>query len=80
MSEQDYIEGSRGVWINLLRQCVKELGVEDIEAEKAQWLIERQETLAMLRQVCEEHGDNDWSDNLHLSDVIDKHLWKYLEK
>lgn len=32
----------------------------------------------MLRQVCDEFGDNDWPDNLHLADVIEKHLWDEL--
>lgn len=40
---------------------------------------ERDETIAMLRHVCEEHGDNDWPDNLHLADVIEKHLWRNLD-
>ena len=39
---------------------------------------ERRETIAMLRQVCEEFGDNEWPDNLHLADIIEKHLWRHL--
>ena len=33
----------------------------------------------MLRQVCAKYGDNDWPDNLHLADVIEKHLLRNLE-
>ena len=33
-----------------------------------------------LRRLCADHGDNDWPDNLHLADALDKHLGKYLEK
>lgn len=40
---------------------------------------ERSATVAILRQVCTSHGDNDWRDNLHLADVIEKHLWPTLE-
>lgn len=29
---------------------------------------------AMLRIECEDLGDNEWSDSLHLADVIEKHL------
>lgn len=41
---------------------------------------ERSAAVAMLRQVCAAHGDNDWSDNLHLADVLEKHLWRHLEQ
>lgn len=36
------------------------------------------EIRAQLRSVCEDFGDNDWDDNLHLGDVIDKHLTRHL--
>lgn len=47
-------------------------------AGQAAWLIEREEAVARLRWLCEEFGDQDWDDNLHLADVIDKHLGRYL--
>ena len=39
---------------------------------------ERLEAVAALRRICSEHGDNDWSDDLNLSDVIEKHLARHL--
>ena len=78
MTEQDYIEGSRRAHINMLMYCLQALGVDGPEVEKARWIVERQETVAKLRQICESHGDNDWEDNLNLADVIEKHLWKHL--
>lgn len=39
---------------------------------------ERQETIKSLRGLCKDFGDNDWPDDLHLADVIEKHLGKYL--
>ena len=39
---------------------------------------ERQETIRTLRGLCKDFGDNNWPDNLHLGDVIEKHLGKYL--
>src|SRR4029077_15273959 len=36
--------------------------------------IPRGAVVKMLRMVCEEFGDNDWPDNLHQADVIEKHL------
>jgi len=38
-----------------------------------------EETRAALRRVCEEHGDNDWRDDLHLADVVEKHLGRHLD-
>lgn len=39
---------------------------------------ERQEAIVILRSLCEEFGDNDWGDDLHLADIIDKHLRRHL--
>lgn len=39
---------------------------------------ERAETIFILRIICKDHGDNDWEDDLHLADIIDKHLGKHL--
>jgi hypothetical protein len=33
----------------------------------------------MLRRVCAKFGDNDWSDDLRLADVLEKHLLRHLE-
>jgi len=33
----------------------------------------------MLRMVCDDHGDNDWSNELHLADVVEKHLANHLD-
>jgi hypothetical protein len=46
----------------------------------ATFSVEREESVAMLRTVCTNFGDNDWPDDLHLADVIEKHLWRHLEK
>ena len=40
---------------------------------------ERREAIMMLRQVCKYFGDNEWSDELHMADIIEKHLWNHLE-
>ena len=72
----EYELGKKAVWLNLLRQALANLGSD--EKALASWTIERAETVAMLRSICAEHGDNDWSDSLHLADVIDKHLGRHL--
>jgi hypothetical protein len=40
---------------------------------------ERKETINVLREICEYYGDNDWPDNLHLADIIEKHLFRHLD-
>lgn len=39
---------------------------------------ERESVIRLLREACEEYGDNDWPDTLHLRDVLEKHLLDYL--
>lgn len=46
---------------------------------QARWVSEREQAVAILRQVCEKHGDNEWDETLHLADVVEKHLWRHLE-
>lgn len=33
----------------------------------------------VVRDLCEEFGDTDWDESLHLADVIDRHLGRYLK-
>ena len=41
---------------------------------------ERKETVQMLRNICGEYGDNDWTDDLHLADVLRRHLFNYIDE
>jgi len=70
--------GYRAAMTETLRLAVLALGYEGTRHEA--WILEREATVAMLRIVCAEHGDNDWPNDLHLADVIEKHLERYLEK
>lgn len=79
MSEQDYVEGSRRAWLSILQLALRHLEIDDVEAGKARWVSERQEIIAKLREICKRYGDNDWPDDLHLADVIEKHLYDHLE-
>lgn len=78
MSEQDWNQGYKAAWRSMLEQACRNLGVDDPEAGKARWISERESAIAVLRQVCEHHGDNDWDDTLNLYDIIEKHLHKHL--
>jgi hypothetical protein len=72
--EAIWTQGFRAAWTGMLERCVRELGYQSNEASKVAWISERERTIATLRMVCEQHGDNDWPDDLNLADVIEKHL------
>ena len=76
--EQAYEQGSRMAWRMVLQTALKHLGIDDAHAAGAEWAIEREEAIATLREVCRNHGDNDWPNDLNLADVIDKHLARHL--
>lgn len=72
-----YTQGKRATWIWLLNECLHHLGYE--QYPQGRLVLEREETLAALRQVCAMHGDNDWPDERRLGEVVEKHLWPHLE-
>ncbi len=78
--EGAYERGERAAILRVLRTCLQELGYGSAESGQARWVLEREATIAALRSVCDEHGDNDWDDQLHLADVVDKHLARHLEE
>lgn len=78
--EKLYLRGQRQVWVELLRQCLRNLGPATAEWKEHAWRVEREEAIHMLRRVCAEHGDNNWEEELHLEDIIDKHLWRHLDR
>jgi hypothetical protein len=79
MNEQDYERGSRMAWSLMLQQCLLHLGYKSEEGGKVAWIAEREAAIRALRDVCEHHGDNDWPEELHLADIIEKHLGRHLE-
>lgn len=75
--EAAYIQGEKSIARRLLGMALRELHGEDLTLERL--IAERADAIATLRRICEHHGDNEWSDDLRLSDIIDKHLGKHLE-
>ena len=83
MDEVSYIQGSRVAWSRMLGVCMGELGykIEEDDPEvskKVRWAMEREAAIAELRDVCGDYGDNDWDEELHLADIIEKHLGRHL--
>lgn len=79
-TEAAFERGNRAAWVEMLGVCISKLGYSDADANRVAWIKEREEAVAMLRRVCEEHGDNEWPDDLHLADVVEKHLSVHLDK
>jgi hypothetical protein len=77
-TEQVWMDGNRAAWVAMLGECLKRLGYDTPEAMSVKWVKEREEAIAILRRLCREHGDNHWEPNLHLADIIDKHLGDHL--
>lgn len=76
--EAAYLQGERAAWRSILAQAVRELGMEGRSPES--WILEREAAIAALRDRCRDYGDNDWAENLHLADVINKHIdWRGLD-
>ena len=72
--ERAYSRGARQAWLTIMKEAMRNLGQDSKEWNDNRWRIEREETISTLRDLCGQFGDNDWPDNLHLSDVIEKHL------
>ncbi len=74
-----WCRGNKAAYTAMLRTCLAELGWQGNEAEQVKWILEREAVIATLRGVCDRLGDNDWPDDLHLSDIINKHLINHVE-
>lgn len=80
-SERAWAGGRRSYAAHVLREAARELGVDDAEhpeAVIAHLLTEREAAIAQLEDLCHNFGDDDWTSDLWLPDIIDKHLGKYL--
>lgn len=66
---------SQGAFREVMRECIRELGLSPY----SDFSLERSETISCLRHLCAKYGDNDWDDDLHLVDIIEKHLIKHLD-
>lgn len=75
--EQAYLLGKKNAWLDIINEALLNL-TDDPAAMAAQWASERFAAVAALRAICASHGDNEWPDNLHLADVIEKHLGRHL--
>ena len=82
--ERGYIAGRFATETNRLREVLRELCALDLDGdpltEVGRLMLERREAVAALRTICADYGDNDWPGDLHLADVIEKHLGRHLDE
>lgn len=78
METADYLQGRTAAFHIMLTTILRELPAA--ESSHARLLAERTATLLLLRDICATYGDNDWPDDAHLADVIEKHLIRNLEE
>lgn len=71
-------EGRRAAHADMLRVNLRELGYANVP--DGSLIDEREGVVTLLRGLCAEFGDNDWSPELHLRDVIEKHLMNYVRE
>lgn len=74
--EHAFTEGHRAAWRSILARALAELGYD--APREARVIAELESARLALRKLCTEHGDNSWPDDLHLADVIEKRLGRYL--
>lgn len=74
--EEGYRRGITQIYVKTLR----ELADCGVNVDKDYLIAERQAVINILRRICSKHGDNDWEDNLHIGNIIEKHLERYLDK
>lgn len=79
--EREYMRGNKRAYTSMLRECLRNLGVDDpTEVRRLAWVMERNEAIEQLRDLCGEFGDNDWPDELSLADIIEIHLGRHLRE
>lgn len=76
---RSYLEGRRRAYIDMLMRALEALGYKAHKAKVGLLVAEMEEAKQKLRDVCERHGDNDWREDDHLADIIEKHLGRYLD-
>ena len=84
LNESYYLRGQRSILVKQLRDILRSLDANGGNfdsyyiTETVRLKSEREDVISVIRMVCEDYGDNQWDESMHLGDVIDKHLYKHL--
>lgn len=75
--ERAYEAGHRAAWTSMLGECLRQLGLGGLEAERL--VYERERADQALRSLARDFEiAADWPPNLHLADVVEKHIGREL--
>lgn len=77
--EEAYMRGRKEMAMSIVRRLMPDLELAGDAATCAALSIQIVDAKSMLRTICDSHGDNDWEDDLHLVDILGKHLHDHLE-
>jgi hypothetical protein len=69
--EQAYLLGAERANLSLLQYALSKI---ECSRTRAQLISEREDVVMTLKSLCKDFGDTDWDGDLHLADVIQKHL------
>lgn len=78
MPEHDYQLGYQAAMRRIAGETMRSLNPEPGRRDITALLVERSATVEKLRELCADHGDNDWPEDLYIPDILDKHLAQYL--
>lgn len=76
--ESAYVQGQQTLALAIFRSITPYLPKGTVERDAAALRIERAEAIVALRDICREHGDSEWPDDMHIADIINKHLSHHL--
>jgi len=77
--EKAYTEGTRAAWSRILTLAAAELGADTSDGRLAALLAERAAVVAKLWEICAGYGSTDWPDDMHLPNVLERHLRRHIE-
>lgn len=72
MVKRDWLDGNRAAYKQMMDVCILHLGAKELKS--AQLASELEDVRRQLRMLSEDLGCNDWPDDLHLGDVIEKYV------
>lgn len=74
--DQVWMRGYSAAHIGIIENSLRALGYDAMRL--AGLVAERERALQVLRELCAQFGDNDWTDDLRLADIMEKHLGNHL--
>ncbi len=74
--ERSIERGKYLAYCDILASCLNRL--EDHQQQSFSYIVERGAAIEALRELCSKFGDNDWTDDTPLADIISNHLGEHL--